>query len=373
MNVFEIQALLVLILYGLMILSFYAGWQKTESLSLTPQEPSVKVSVLIAVRNEAANLHGIFGALERQDYPDSLWEVVFVDDHSDDRSAELLLEFCHRHENARLIRLDGISGGKKLALEAGQRVVTGDLILMTDADCIPASTWITSMAGFFKLTSAGLILGPVDLAPSVTLTEKLQRTEFISLMAASAGSCGLGHPIMAHGPNMAVPTRIYREFAGDLNARFSSGDDVFFLGRLKGDSNNIVRFNRSRDALVSTRPAKSLLGFFSQRRRWASKARGYKDPAMVAATLLVFITSVQLLTTAVLAIFGAGQWGFLLLLMTIKLLSDLPLLSAALAFYRFGAGLAFIMPLQVLYPIYVSITGLIALTGKFEWKGRRVG
>ena len=88
----------------------------------------------------------MFQALQNQTYPTELFEVIVVDDHSTDGTAAIVQQF----PSVKLIQLkeDNINSYKKKAIETGIAAATGDLIVTTDADCLPGNNWLTTIAAF---------------------------------------------------------------------------------------------------------------------------------------------------------------------------------------------------------------------------------
>ena len=120
-----------------------------------------KVSVLVPARNEAATIGTLLKALTTQSYPASQLEIIVIDDHSEDETAAIVQTFS----NVSLLRLqeNGINSFKKKALEKGVALATGELIVCTDADCLPGPHWIERMALQYLHTQAKFIAAPVQL------------------------------------------------------------------------------------------------------------------------------------------------------------------------------------------------------------------
>ena len=90
-----VLALLVILsgmVYMLMILYFYAGWRKLKNFTIENRIFTTPVSLVVPIRNEEHNIPDLFRSIRYQDYPGRLLEVIFVDDHSDDRSFQLISE-----------------------------------------------------------------------------------------------------------------------------------------------------------------------------------------------------------------------------------------------------------------------------------------
>ena len=77
-------------LYGFFILWFYYGWVKLNSFIPTHKTANIFVSIVIAARNEAENLPLLLNDLAKQSYPENLFEIVIVDDHSTDKTVDLV-------------------------------------------------------------------------------------------------------------------------------------------------------------------------------------------------------------------------------------------------------------------------------------------
>jgi poly-beta-1,6-N-acetyl-D-glucosamine synthase len=243
------------------------------------------------------------------------------------------------------------------------------LILLTDADSRPGIHWVQTMAKFFVAFGADLILGPVIIDPARKPFDQVQKLEFMSLVAASVGAAGIGRPIMAQGPNIAIRSSEYVHLVKDLDNRFDSGDDLFLLQAMNRLPGKKIYYIMHPDAIVSSKPCDSMTCFLKQRLRWASKARGYTNPFLIQTTLLVFITNLEIVAAFGLSIFGLIPYKTALLLLVIKTLADTPLLIAAMRFFRSLRLLGWLIPVQVLYPVYIGFAGILSQVKRFSWKG----
>jgi len=354
--------------YFILITCFCAGWIRTPVSHAVKGYPDIKISILVPCRNEAGQIEGASAALNAQDYPKSQVEIIWIDDHSVDGTAEQLRNISAGRPGNKVVSLTGSESGKKTALKAGMETATGEFILLTDADSQPGPGWVCSMASCFRDLDADLIAGPVVLGPARTWQENIQKLEYLSLVAASVGSSGLGRPVMIQGPNIGVKASVYRSLVTDLDARFLSGDDVFLLQAMKKTPGRKIRYCLNREAIVKSKPAGNLPGFIRQRQRWASKAKGYSDPMLVATTLLVFLGNLAIITSLVTVLAGWSAWFMPLVFLGIKSAADLPLLIRAARFFHCTRLLAWFLPVQVFYPFYVVTAAAWAMTGRVRWK-----
>ncbi|HLA52092.1 MAG TPA: glycosyltransferase, partial [Flavitalea sp.] len=156
----------LMIVYGIQIDAYRRAWNSIPVLEYpaTPgNSPLVRVSVLIAVRNEEEFLPVLFTALAAQDYPKTHLQLIFIDDHSTDRSSDLLETFSRQHENLLVLHLPEGLESKKKAIEAGIHAASGELIITTDADSVQPQTWISTIAACYNATEGKFIAAPVKM------------------------------------------------------------------------------------------------------------------------------------------------------------------------------------------------------------------
>jgi len=376
--IFYLISILLIIAYAVLIGAISAGWWKLKEFTEIKPSPGVKISIIVAVRNEACNIEALLNSLLHQDYPADLYEIMIVDDYSYDETAGLVKEFISRQagtKNLKLISLENFDGsGKKAAIDKGIKASTGDVIVITDADCTAGSKWISTLASFYAKHKSQMILGPVRMTDGGSFFGKLQSLEFTSLISTAAGSCSAGFQLLANGANLAFTRKAYEScggFAG--NAQYPSGDDMFMMMSIKKKFGaKAIQFLRSEEAIVKTPATQEIKSFFQQRMRWVSKSRGYTDPLLISTSLIVFLVNAWLVTAAFSAIVFPGYLKLFLIVYFIKLIIDLPLM---LSFSRFQQSMKFLwlFPfMELLNAVYTLVIGIAGNIGKYEWKGRMV-
>ena len=375
--IFQSVSLILFLCYVILILAITVGWYRLKAFKSNHLLPEIKVSVVIAARNEAMNIEALLTSLCRQDYPRHLYEIILVDDHSTDETSQIAEAFISIQKdstNLKLITLSGDEGfGKKAALTQGIQASDGEIIVITDADCTAGISWISTLAAYYKTYKPQMILGPVKMNHGSTLFGKLQTMEFMSLISSAAGSCKAGFPILANGANMAF-TRLAYESCGGFsgNMQFPSGDDMFLMMNIKKKFGvGAIHFLKSAEAVVSTPAAQGLKPFIQQRLRWVSKSKGYTDPVLIVSSLIVFFTNGLLVFTGLMAIAAHGFLTLFLSLFFIKLAVDFPLMLSFSRFQRSGS-LFWLFPLmEIVNAVYTLIIGMAGNIGKYEWKGRK--
>jgi glycosyltransferase involved in cell wall biosynthesis len=95
---------------------------------------SPELSIVIPVFNEEENLPLLWPEIREVLDPSGLaYEVIFVDDGSHDRSAEIIRDFRAKDPRVRLIKLK-VNAGETAATDAGFRAVRGRYVVVMDAD-----------------------------------------------------------------------------------------------------------------------------------------------------------------------------------------------------------------------------------------------
>ena len=99
--------------------------------------PLPRLSVVVAARNEEPGVKRALASLLALDYPD--YEVIFVDDRSQDRTGEIADRLSTEHDRLRVLHVEELPAGwfgKNHAAWRGALAARGDLFLFTDADVV---------------------------------------------------------------------------------------------------------------------------------------------------------------------------------------------------------------------------------------------
>jgi glycosyltransferase involved in cell wall biosynthesis len=185
---------------------------------------SIPVSVVICARNEAVNLRRHLPGILEQQY-DGDWEVVVVDDASEDETPDVLCDFQRQYPRLRVVRVGKKRhGGKKEAVEQGIEAAAFGYLLTTDADCEPASPyWISRMAATWtEKEDISIVLGYGPLRCGL----EWARFEAV-YTAVQYFSCALaGMPYMGVGRNLGFTKKAFGQGGGfSAHRAILSGDD----------------------------------------------------------------------------------------------------------------------------------------------------
>lgn len=205
----------------LLAIALQRKWYKNNPSQLT-------YSVLIACRNEVDNLPKLFSALDNIEYPLNKFEIIIVDDASTDDSAELLKQYTPTNSQVKSFYLNSKSElyrGKKAALKKAAENARYEILLFTDADCIPAKNWLESYNHFFTEKTA-MVLG---YSPERSGNRFLRFTQIFNA-GLYAATTGLGLPFSCTGRNFAVKRSVFQQMGGYDTFRHNlAGDDKELL------------------------------------------------------------------------------------------------------------------------------------------------
>jgi cellulose synthase/poly-beta-1,6-N-acetylglucosamine synthase-like glycosyltransferase len=366
-----IVTLVFLLLYAALIFFYYVQWNKLADYQPKVDAPSVFVSVIVAARNEEHTLPHLLEDLQRQTYPENLFEVIIVNDHSTDGTAALAGNFDGRHWQ--MIVPNGVAeaSSKKLAIASGIEKAKGELLVITDADCRVGIEWVETMARFYTEKDASFIAAPVRFTHDHSLLQVFQVLDFITLQGITAASVAGNVHTMCNGANLAYTRTAFQSVDGFAGIdKVATGDDMLLMHKIWKRDPGRVFYLKSRQAIVSTEPMKTWTEFLQQRKRWASKTLVYDDLRIILVLGFVLLFNLLFFVLFVAAFFNKIYWIHFLVFLVGKTIIEWPFVKTVAAFYGEGKLMrhfSFIQPLHIFYTVFV---GLLSQFGKYEWKGR---
>lgn len=372
--------------YASLLLYFTISW-KSISTTLISTSPTTNISVIIAARNEEANIGRCLKSIIRQTYPAHLFEIIVVDDHSDDHTAGLVERY--EQKNIKLIRLQEVIGSvvlnsyKKKAIETGIRNSSGKLIVTTDADCVALPGWLLSIADFYEKNKCAFIAAPVLISPKATFLELFQALDFMTLQGITGAAVHRNLLTMCNGANLAYERTAYEAVDGFKGIDvLASGDDMLLMHKIYEKFPDRIGFLKSPEAIIQTKAQPSLSDFFNQRIRWASKADKYNDKRLLPVLLVVYLLNVLFVAMPVfhMAIpynlevlsINFSLLDIWLVMIVCKTVVEIIFLIPVARFFK-CTNLLFAFPLmQPFHIVYTVIAGWLGKFGKYNWKDREV-
>jgi biofilm PGA synthesis N-glycosyltransferase PgaC len=351
--------LILLIPYLYLLMRIYISLGKINA-----YEPSaaseIFLSVIVACRNEEKNLPSLLPDIAFQDYNPNRFELIIVDDNSDDSTFRIASEF-KGIKNIKVLK--NSASGKKTAINEGVKASTGDVIVTTDADCRPSRNWLKTISSYWSENKPEMIIGPVSLNGGKGFFQRFQELEFLGLQGVTAGTAVTGDPAMCNGANLIFTRDSY--FKNTVNLRFDkvSGDDIFLLHSIKAGSGKIL-WLESEAASVITGSVQSPGAFLEQRARWISKAGAYIDRY---TQLLAIVTFGTILIQVFFLAAGFINPLFFLIFLAALLLKSLPdylILQNRTLSCKKKNLMWFFLPGELIYPFFViSVVIFYLFTG----------
>lgn len=362
---------LFFVCYSILIFYYWQSWKNIPDFIFSGAVPTIHVSVIIPARNEEDNIGALLEALQSQTYSKEHLEIIVVDDHSTDKTAEIVMQF----PNVNLIKLEDelINSYKKKAIESGIAAAKGELIITTDADCLPGEKWVETIVAFKEKTGAVFIVAPVVFDCNSQPLQLFQAMDFMVLQGITGASVHKKIHSMCNGANLAYEGKVFYEVNGFAGIdKIASGDDMLLMHKIARKYPDNIQYLKSTDAIVSTIPMQTWSTFFNQRIRWASKALYYDDKSIFWVLLLVYLFNLSFLILFVAGFWNYTYWLFVLILWGLKTLVELPFFYSVATFFKKEWAVKLFFFFQPLHILYTIISGLFGQFGKYEWKGRKV-
>ncbi|OSZ81503.1 hypothetical protein CAP36_09805 [Chitinophagaceae bacterium IBVUCB2] len=359
------------ILYSLLIIYYWRTWSSISIFKPTNETTQIKISVIIPARNEENNIRKLLEALDNQSYPKEHTEIIVVDDHSTDSTASIVQQFSF----VKLIQLkeDAINSYKKKAIETGIAAATSELIVTTDADCLPSTNWLQTIASFKEEKEAGFIAAPVVINCNSSVLQIFQAMDFMVLQGITGAVVANQKMSMCNGANLAYDRNAFYQVNGFSGIdHIASGDDMLLMHKIVKEYPGKVHYLKSKEAIVSTEPMYTWKSFFTQRIRWASKASVYNDKRILPVLLLVYLINLSFAVLLVAGFWSTQYWLYAAILWVAKTLVELPFFISVSNFFEKQWAVKLFFFFQPLHIFYTIISGLFGQFGKYEWKGRKV-
>jgi len=119
------------------------------------------VSVLVPMHNEEGVAADVLQALVDCDYDWSKFEILAINDRSQDRTGEIIDEFAAKYPIIKAIHRKDGNGGKGAALQFANAQASGEILLLFDADYIPGRSMIKLLVAPFCDPEVGAVMGRV--------------------------------------------------------------------------------------------------------------------------------------------------------------------------------------------------------------------
>lgn len=370
MDYLILSAGILLIYYYLFLYRIYRGvLLLKKQFNPKPEKHFPKISVIVPFRNEEENISRLLTSLENQTYPPDKYEVILVNDHSDDGTVEKIHSY-QSNLDVRLVHLSESETGKKKAITLGVTHATGEIIAGTDADCSHAPGWLESFAGGFD-ENTGLVTGPVTLDTGGGVLQQMQLLEHTGLSLSGAGLIATGHPVICSGANIAYRKSLFEKINGfDSKNTLTSGDDEQLMHKIYYNEHQRVKFILDANCLVTTLAQQGTGEILNQRRRWASKSFNYRAKTILML-LPLFLFFASLIVLFINAVIQPGMYllPFLVIIIN-KAAADHSVLNLGIPIYMKKFPFVSFLTAEISHPLYIVYSVLAGVSSGFTWKNR---
>jgi cellulose synthase/poly-beta-1,6-N-acetylglucosamine synthase-like glycosyltransferase len=356
-------------LYALFMLWYWQSWRKLPYFSPTLKSET-HISIIIAARNEEKNIAALLKAIQQQTYPPSLFETIVVDDGSTDSTAEIVKQFSSVRL---LINPKTSSAHKKQAISTGINAAGGEVIVTTDADCIPPPRWLETIAAFYASENVVAFAAPVFVESKGSFIEDLQSMDFVVLQGITGATMQNGSMIMANGANLVYEKAAFEKVGGFSGIdKIASGDDMLLLYKISKAFPSKVKYLLSKEAIVRTPALPDFKTFLQQRMRWAGKSLHYDDKRILPVLILVLLLNLSFPVLLLAGFFNVQFWFILLGAWIFKSLAELPFYVSVARFFEKHQNILKFFLMQPFHIAYTIGIGLFSQLLPTHWKGRKL-
>ncbi len=365
----------ITVLYSLLIFAFILGFNRVENFEATTNDSiQTTFSIIIPFRNEAEALPELLESITQLEYLKSHYEIIFIDDASDDDSVDIIKRYCDKLSMTFSILQNNrkTNSPKKEAINTAIHQSQFDWIITTDADCILPKKWLQTFDAFIQHKQPKFIVAPVTYVANSSFLQQFQLLDFISLQGSTIGGFGIKIPFLCNGANLCYRKDTFLEVNGfEENTHIASGDDIFLLEKISRKYPDEVHYLKSSRVIVTTKPQPTFKQLLEQRIRWAAKSTAYTNVFSKLVSSIVFIMNLLLIILFFSSVFGDISWQFSIPVFGVKLIVDLLLLIKTTAFFKQQKVLRFYFFSSFIYPVFIMLVVISSLKSGYDWKGRK--
>lgn len=367
----------ITLIYAVLIGGFCLGFERVKTFELSNLKPKTRFSVIIPFRNEAKELPALLESISNLNYPKERFELIFVDDDSEDDSRHVVETFLASKGNGgtKISVINNVrttNSPKKDAITLAVSKANYDWIVTTDADCVLPKYWLESFDQLIQKQHPKFIVAPITYHDVTGFLQNFQLLDVLSLQGATIGGFGIKTPFLCNGANLAYTKQLFSAVNGfDGNAEVASGDDVFLLEKATRNNTSNVHYLKCKHAVVATKALNSTADLLEQRVRWAAKSSAYKNVFGKFAGLIILAQNALLIASLFLVGIGILKPKELLYVFIIKFSIDFLLIYKSALFFDQKSHLKHYVLASLCYPFFSVYVAFIAVFKGYQWKGRR--
>lgn len=327
------------------------------------------VSVVVCARNEERSIRRCLDSLVKLDYPRDKMEILLVDDESEDSTRSICNDYAEHYAFIKALSAESESHdlpAKQRPLNQGIRESSGEIVLITDADCTVQPGWIKGhIAAYDK--NVGIVGGITKISRHInSLFARIQGSELAVKFAVAMGSAGIGLPVTIMGNNFSIRRAIYQSLGGFSKIESNIVEDMALMNAIVRNTEYSMSWAGNDGSVVETDSENTLQSLVNQRLRWISELKNVSQAGKVyigIEMLMAFVFTLSIilaLHTPLLPVIAGFSWcaGYCIMMCAAPelILSDFLLIPCMIAF-------------QFIYG-FMLLRKSIAGNETVEWKGR---
>lgn len=352
-------ACLIILLFNFLL---YLSLNRSEEDTIT-NDSLLEISVIVAAKNEENNVAALINSLQALDYPSNKYEVIFVDDNSDDDTYEVVRKLITGIQNYKLTRAENkILPAKKGALQVGLLSARYNFIVTTDADCIVQPQWLKYISNKF-MSGFDIVFGISTYIKDNNFTNLAARYFNFRSHILIFGFANLGMPYSAFGANFGYNKSSFSDKTLYVNNQDTlSGDDDLLLKEAVR-SKKSIGFTTNLDAAVYTKSKSLFPDFIKQKSRHTSTSLHY----LLRHKIILSLWHVPNVLAILLLPLGFYESYFLLPFL-MKIILDLLLHNRFQEKFGYRFGLPEVLISLIIYEFILVIAFFNSFSFKKRWE-----
>ena len=323
----------------------------------------VGISIIIAVKNEEKNIQPLIESLKNLEWQQDNFEVIFIDDHSKDKTTKEIEKSINGFKDYKIISLSEYEiGGKKNALTKGIESAQFENIVITDADCRPEPYWLNSYSKKFS-ENFDFIFGIAPFKQDNFLVNRIACFENLRSSILTFSFAGFGLPYSAAARNIGFTKYAFEILGGysKTNQTISGDDDLLLREAVKNKLKIGILVEKG--SYVYSETKKTFKGYLNQKARHTQTSLHYLLSHKLFLALWHTMNLFSLF--AFLLMIYNPLWG---VLFAIKLFVDLSVVKLFEKKFGYSFNLFDIIFLQIIYELLLILHFVNASFFKIKWK-----
>jgi len=325
------------------------------------------LSVVVPARNEEKTIRECVVSISKSNYPLDRFEIIAVNDRSTDSTLGILTELKKSILNLSIINIDNSYKTKNLrgkpgALQAGIESAKGEIIVMTDADCVVNPDWLMTLALTFEDEKIGMSAGYTAIRTN-SIFDKIQSVEWTYLHTLATTGVGFDIPLSCYGNNLAVRKKDFDAIGGYHSVSFSVTEDLALMHALHR-SGKKIRYLTLPESTITTLPCPSFKEYLKQKHRWAI---GAMDLGWIAVVFVLTSLSMWLGIGLSLA---TANFSWFIAFVLLRIAGDSLITIPNAIILRKKKIIPWIVPAVFFFMFMELVAPFLLLKRDVKWKGQ---